>query len=161
MVRNKISKQDRQLSKVIKNVVKTARRDRPTKQKQRDTEATFLITQSGTVNTPLNSGVSNVSAELTAFEGGATRTAKAERRELIPATAVTALARRLALGAAKHGVNNWRKGGPEFRLATVNHLLDHVFQYLEHGGRENTDAIICNAAFLCEYEERTPYEGVV
>lgn len=97
---------------------------------------------------------------LTAYEGGATRTPKAERRELIPKTAVDALARRLALGAAKHGVNNWRKGGPEFRLATVNHLLDHIFEYLENGGSENTDAIICNAAFLCEYEAREPYVGV-
>lgn len=96
---------------------------------------------------------------LMAYEGGATRTVKTERRELIPKTAMDALARRLALGAAKHGVNNWRKGGEEFRLATVNHLIDHIFEYLENGGSENTDAIICNAAFLCEYEARTPYEG--
>lgn len=98
---------------------------------------------------------------LTAYEGGATRTPKTERRELIPSAAIDALARRLALGAKKHGVNNWRKGGPEFVQATVNHLLDHIFAYLEHGGKENTDAIICNAAFLCHYEEKTPYEGVV
>ena len=97
--------------------------------------------------------------ELMAFEGGATRTAKAERRELIPRSAIDAVGRRLALGATKHGVNNWRKGGPEFRLATINHLLDHIFLYLESGGRENTDAIVCNAAFLCEYEENDPYHG--
>ncbi len=97
--------------------------------------------------------------KLTAYEGGATRTPKAERRELMPKTAIDALARRLALGAEKHGVNNWRKGGTEFRLATINHLLDHVFEYLEHGGSENTDAIICNAAFLCEFEVREAFKG--
>lgn len=96
---------------------------------------------------------------LTSYEGGATRSVKQERRELIPKTAMDALARRLAMGAAKHGVNNWRKGGEEFRLATVNHLLDHIFEYLENGGSENTDAIICNAAFLCEYEARESYKG--
>lgn len=97
---------------------------------------------------------------LQEFEGGATRSVKKERRELIPKTAIDALARRLALGAAKHGVNNWRQGGDDFRLATVNHLLDHIFEYLEHGGSENTDAIICNAAFLCEYEAREAHLGV-
>jgi hypothetical protein len=105
-------------------------------------------------------GDSDRSEELEVFEGGATRSAKAERRELIPKTAIDALARRLALGAARHGVNNWRQGGDEFRLATINHLLDHIFEYLEHGGSENTDAIICNAAFLCEYEAREAHLGV-
>lgn len=100
------------------------------------------------------------SEELATFEGGATRTAKPERRQLIPKSAIDALARRLDLGAKKHGVNNWRKGGVEFRMETVNHLLDHVFEYLEKGGRENADAIICNAAFLCEFEEKEPYAGV-
>jgi hypothetical protein len=98
---------------------------------------------------------------LTAYEGGATRSVKVERRELIPASAITSLARRLALGAAKHGVNNWRKGGEGFRLATLNHLLDHIFEYMERGGQENVDAIICNAAFLCEFEAREAYKGVV
>jgi hypothetical protein len=103
-----------------------------------------------------------VALGLTSYEGGATRTPKAERRELIPKTAIDALARRLAMGAEKHGVNNWRKGGAEFRLATVNHILDHLFDYLENGNTKeaNTDAIICNAAFLCEYEAKLPYDGV-
>jgi hypothetical protein len=99
---------------------------------------------------------------LTAFEGGATRTAKKDRRELIPKSAIDALGRRLALGADKHGENNWRRGGEEFRKATLNHLLDHIFDYIENGNTtdSNTDAIICNAAFLCEYEERNPHKGV-
>jgi hypothetical protein len=99
--------------------------------------------------------------ELTAFEGGATSTAKEERLELIPKSAMNAMGRRYALGAGIHGMNNWRKGGVEFRLSRINHLLDHIYEYLEHGGRENTDAIICNAAMLCEFEEREPYKGVV
>lgn len=106
------------------------------------------------------SSTDEVSQTLSTFEGGATRSVKAERRELMPKSAIDALSRRLALGAERHGVNNWRKGGKEFRLATVNHLLDHIFEYLERGGKENTDAIICNAAFLCEFEEKEPYGGV-
>jgi Domain of unknown function (DUF5664) len=110
---------------------------------------------------PVASEPETAAFELTKFEGGATRSAKQERRELVPKTAIDALSRRLALGAEKHGVNNWRLGGEEFRLATINHLLDHIFEYLEHGGTENTDAIICNAAFLCDYQDRMPWHGFV
>lgn len=98
---------------------------------------------------------------LTAFEGGATSSTQVERRELIPKSAIDAMGRRYALGAERHGVNNWRAGGAEFRLSRINHLLDHIYEYLEHGGRENTDAIICNAAMLCEFEEKEAYKGVV
>lgn len=94
--------------------------------------------------------------EKQTFEGGATRSVKDSRLDLIPASAARAMGRRLALGAAKHGENNWRGGGEEFRKATINHLLDHIFDYAENGNKndKNTDAIICNAAFLCEFEER-------
>lgn len=100
-----------------------------------------------------------------AFEGGATRSSKRGqgRMEPIPKSSIRAMARRLELGAERHGENNWRKGGEAFRKATLNHLLDHIFDYMEHGNKNeaNTDAIICNAAFLCEYEEREPYKGAV
>jgi hypothetical protein len=93
------------------------------------------------------------------FEGGATRSAMKERYDLVPAEAVAAIARRLALGAEKHGENNWRAGGPEFRKATISHLLKHLLNYIENGNADdaNTDAIICNAAFLCHFEAREPF----
>jgi hypothetical protein len=92
--------------------------------------------------------------ELTPFEGGATRSSKGRRFDLIPRAANEALARRLELGAEQHGENNWKQGGAEFRRATVNHLLDHIYDYIEHGNAHeaNTDAIITNAAFLCHFE---------
>jgi hypothetical protein len=97
---------------------------------------------------------------LHAFEGGATRSRKPERRELIPSAAIDALARRLALGAERHGEGNWKLGGPDFRKATINHLIAHCFDYLENGDEfeANTDAIICNAAFLCWYEKQIPHK---
>ena len=111
--------------------------------------------------------VVGVPEPLQVSHGGSTRTSKAERRELIPKSAIDAMARRLALGAEKHGEGNWRlslrddKGLDEFRKATLNHLLDHVFDYLENGNVNDakTDAIICNAAFLCEYELQSPMCG--
>lgn len=99
--------------------------------------------------------------EKQAFEGGATRSKKDVDLTLVPRSAVIAMGRRLTLGAERHGRNNWRSGGEEFRRATITHLLDHLLDYMENGNESeaNTDAIICNAAFLCEFEERSPYNG--
>ena len=95
------------------------------------------------------------------FEDGSTRSVLEERYDLIPKKAIDALARRLALGAKNHGENNWRVGGTEFRKATINHLMKHLLKYIESGNADdaNTDAIICNAAFLCYFEARDPFKG--
>jgi hypothetical protein len=95
------------------------------------------------------------------LEGGSTRSVLNERFDLIPKEAVAALARRLALGAKAHGENNWRAGGVEFRKATINHLMKHLLDYIEHGNAndDNTAAIICNAAFLCHFEAKNPFAG--
>lgn len=97
--------------------------------------------------------------EKQAFEGGATRTKKDVDFSLLSKAAMMALGRRHTLGAEKHGRNNWRKGGEEFRLATISHLMEHLLDYIENGNAndDNTGAIICNAAFLCDYEERMPF----
>lgn len=101
--------------------------------------------------------------EKAVFEGGSSRSVLNDRYDLIPKEAVDALARRLALGVANHGENNWRGGGQEFRKATLNHLMKHLLKYMESGNMDdaNTDAIICNAAFLCYFEAREPYAGHV
>ena len=100
--------------------------------------------------------------ENKSYEGGATRSNMKERYDLIPKEAIDAIARRLALGAERHGENNWKQGGPEFRKATINHLMKHLLNYMKSGNADdaNTDAIICNAAFLCYFEERVPFRGV-
>lgn len=97
---------------------------------------------------------------LTVFEGRATRSVLKARYDLVPREAVDAIARRLALGALIHGENNWKRGGAAFRKATVAHLMNHLFDYLENGNEaeSNTDAIICNAAFLCYFERLDPFK---
>lgn len=96
-----------------------------------------------------------------AFEGGARRTMQGGRYDLIPPAVIHAMARRLKLGAAKYGDRNWELGGEAYRQATLSHLLAHIAAYMESGGRENTDAIACNAAFLCHFEEKIPLKPSV
>jgi hypothetical protein len=95
------------------------------------------------------------------FEDGSSRSVLNERYDLIPKAAIDALSQRLALGAKSHGENNWRAGGVEFRKATINHLMKHLLNYIEHGNADddNTSAIICNAAFLCHFEKAEPFKG--
>lgn len=100
-----------------------------------------------------------------AKHGGVTRSKKATHLEYVPASALEAIGRRLAVGIERgHQRDNWRLGvgNEEAREATINHLLHHIFDYLENGNasESNTDAIICNAAFLVEYEKHIPYKGV-
>jgi len=97
--------------------------------------------------------------------GKMTRSKKAVHMEYVPASLLEAVGRRLAVGIERgHKRDNWREGvgSEEAREATINHLLHHIFDYLENGNttESNTDAIACNAAFLVEYEKHTPYKGV-
>lgn len=89
-----------------------------------------------------------------AFEGGSTRSEMKERYDLIPKVAIDGIARRLALGAEKHGERNWETGGQDFVRATKNHLFAHVLKYLADGEQEDLDAIGCNYAFLAHFRAR-------
>jgi hypothetical protein len=103
-----------------------------------------------------------LAAEQAVYSGGAKRSRIELFFSLIPKSAIVALARRLTYGAKKYEPNNWRTAdGEDFRRATIDHLFNHLLDYMESGNTKdnNTDAIICNAAFLCEYESRTPYYG--
>lgn len=88
------------------------------------------------------------------YEGGATRSEQDVRYDLISPHGMKALARRLALGAKKHGERNWEKGGEAFRQATISHMLGHLTNYMQNPNQEDTDALICNAMFLSHFEAK-------
>lgn len=89
-----------------------------------------------------------------AYEGKATRSKLTGRYDLIPASAIRALAKRLELGAGVHGDRNWESGGEKFRRASVNHLYNHFIDYMAgKNTQENLEAVICNVAFLLHFEE--------
>ncbi len=102
------------------------------------------------------------SSSKTAFEGGATRSTKRERYDLIPPEAEAAYARRLALGAELHGEGNWKHGGKDFIKATINHLKAHIVSLLSRdstaSAESDTDAIVWNAGALAYFAKRKPAE---
>lgn len=94
-----------------------------------------------------------------AYEGGATRSEKLERFDLIPPEAEEAMARRYGLGAEKHGEGNWKQGGADFIKACINHAKAHEAHFLSHfndSSDNDLDAIMCNWAMLCWFRENKP-----
>lgn len=94
------------------------------------------------------------------FEGGATRSHHAPHYELVPKAAIDRLVKRLELGAAIHGANNWRKGGPDFIAQTKRHLVEHLLNYLSGDATDDhLSAVLCNAAFLAHFEAQADLEA--
>lgn len=95
------------------------------------------------------------------FEGGATRSVKAERYDLIPPEIDEVLARRFALGASLHGENNWKGGGAEFIAACLNHLRAHYVSLVKNGPLHTDDdigAMTWNAGVLAWFRVHKPDE---
>jgi hypothetical protein len=85
---------------------------------------------------------------------GATSSRIDERYDLIPYAAMEAMARRFALGAKKHGADNYKKGDADYARERLNHLWKHLALFSETGKAEDLDAIICNAAILCFFKSK-------
>lgn len=94
------------------------------------------------------------------YEDNATRSADVpERFDLITPEGDRALARRFALGAVRHGDNNWMGGGSEFIKTTINHLRAHLTSLLAGDkSDEHTAAVVWGAHALCWFRERKPKE---
>ena len=103
---------------------------------------------------------SDLSEQKQQFEGGATRSVKTARFDLVPGCAERRLAERYGLGAVKHGDNNWRQGGAEFIKGCVNHMQAHLADFKDHGNKDddNLAAILWGAAALTWFEENKPEE---
>lgn len=83
----------------------------------------------------------------------------------IPKSAITALAERIDLGAAKHGRDNYRKGlaDKEYIRARLSHVIRHAFTLAAKlDGREpwNEDddigALLWGGMFLAEARDANP-----
>ena len=92
------------------------------------------------------------------YENGSQRSEKRLRYDLIPFYAMRGYAERATMGT-KYGDNNYRKGGDEFFKDAKNHLIHHMWCYLE--GRledeqtplDHLKAVLWNAGSLVWYEE--------
>jgi hypothetical protein len=93
------------------------------------------------------------SGEKREFETGAHRDANKDkgRFDLLPVTAIEALAKHFQKGAKKYGDNNWRKGFP--MSALLDSALRHTFKALR--GDTDEDHLVAAAwNLICAIETR-------
>jgi hypothetical protein len=117
------------------------------------------ITQPSPAGGHMTAVRNHLAEEKTAFEGGATRSAKTARYDLVPAEGTRAIAERYGVGAVKHGDNNWKQGGVEFIKATISHVYGHLDNLKATAGQAEDDdigAIGWGATALAWFRVHTP-----
>jgi hypothetical protein len=92
--------------------------------------------------------------EVVVSKSGATSTKLEERWDLIPFSALAAMARRFWYGSVKHAARNWERGDAEFAETRLSHCFRHMSLFAEFRRQEDLDAVLCNAAMLAWFKEQ-------
>src|SRR5439155_14372890 len=83
------------------------------------------------------------------FPGGAGRTDRKPRFDLIPFEFLESIAEVLSAGAVKYGPYNWKRGRKDFFLDAWNHAFVHLQKFKEGDTSEDhLGHLACNVAFL-------------
>ena len=83
------------------------------------------------------------------FPGGARRTDRKPRFDLIPFEFLESVAEALTRGTAKYGPYNWKRGQKDFFLDAWNHAFVHLQKFKEGDRSEDHLAhLACNVAFM-------------
>ena len=83
------------------------------------------------------------------FPGGARRTDRKPRFDLIPFEFLESVAEVHTRGAARYGPYNWKRGQKDFFLDAWNHAFVHLQKFKEGDRSEDHLAhLACNVAFM-------------
>ena len=83
------------------------------------------------------------------FPGGARRSDRKPRFDLIPFEFLESIAEALTRGAARFGSYNWKRGQKDFFLDAWNHAFVHLQMFKEGDTSEDhLGHLACNVAFL-------------
>jgi hypothetical protein len=83
------------------------------------------------------------------FPGGARRTDRKFRFDLIPFEFLESVAEALTAGAIEYGDYNWKRGQKDFFLDAWNHAFVHLEKFKEGDRSEDhLGHLACNVAFL-------------
>jgi len=96
------------------------------------------------------------------FSGGAVRSERKPRYDLIRLAFLRGLARALGVGGEQYGDINWQLGGRDFARETYNHLFEHVMKIAEgDNGEDHISHAAANLMFLSFYQDKHPewFEG--
>jgi len=83
------------------------------------------------------------------FPGGARRSDRKPRFDLIPFEFLESVAEVLTRGAARYGPYNWKRGRKDFFLDAWNHAFVHLQKFKEGDRSEDhLGHLACNVAFM-------------
>jgi len=83
------------------------------------------------------------------FSGGARRTDRKPRFDLIPFEFLESVAEVLTRGSARYGPYNWKRGRKDFFLDAWNHAFVHLEKFKEGDRSEDHLAhLACNVVFM-------------
>jgi dATP/dGTP diphosphohydrolase len=83
------------------------------------------------------------------FDGGAKRTDRKPRFDLIPFEFLESVAEVLTEGAVRYGPYNWKRGKKDFFVDAWNHAFVHLQKFKEGDRSEDHLAhLACNVAFM-------------
>jgi hypothetical protein len=85
------------------------------------------------------------------FEGGAQRSERQPRYDLLEDCFLVDTAERMAKGEINHGRDNYKHGGPEFVLETYNHFMAHLLALREGDETDNHMQAICANAQILDW----------
>lgn len=92
-------------------------------------------------------------ANMAVFKSGAKRGKLKPPYNLISLELLKRTATVWGLGRAKYGKGNWQKGGEDFANDAPNHILEHLYLYLEGDTSEDHLAhIVCNVQMLMHFK---------
>lgn len=89
-------------------------------------------------------------------KGGIKSTNLGIRYDAIPGALLRACGRRFYYGieVRNYPKDNWRGANQEGAYERLNHLIGHIFSFLDSPNQDDLDAVACNTAMLCEYFEK-------
>lgn len=92
--------------------------------------------------------------QMVTFASGAKRTDIKSRYELIDRVFLAGMADVLTEGLKKYGRNNWKKADIVFAQDAINHVIEHVYKFIE--GDRSEDHLLHAACGLmfCDYYNR-------
>lgn len=117
------------------------------------------ITSASNSNTNL---VDDVDPGIVTFKSGASRSKLMSWFTFVPRYFIQRIADVFRYGAKKYGIRNWQKGDQDFIDEIPDHIINHVYEYLEEvnsggTGKDKEDHLAnigCNLVMLMHFQKQ-------
>jgi Domain of unknown function (DUF5664) len=112
------------------------------------------------VGPPDQTAIPDVDPGVVTFQSGAKRSKYMAWFTFVPKYFIQRIAAVFQYGAKKYGIRNWQKGDQEFIDEIPDHIINHVYEYIEEvnnggSGKDKEDHLAnigCNLVMLMHFQ---------